>query len=237
MIVTESKEYNVVLGNEYLDQVQATIDYYGEYMSIGITDQIEYIPISCKQRIEDPNTIYLINFKDYHSNQELELELEDDNEPTAPTYTTIQVGNTFAQFEEQLIANVKIKNADNPLNPPPPDIFKLIQPEIIEIKDKKKEDQKVSIPISENKSTFIGHTLDNDQKQIITQLLYDNADIFATEFAELKKTNVVYHTINTGESYPIKQRAYRVSLVEQKHIEKEIAKMEKDGIIRKSKSL
>src|ERR1041384_8634744 len=127
MIVTKSKKYNVVLGNKYLDQVQATIDYYGEYMSIGITDQIEYIPISCKQRIEDPNTIYPINFKDYHSNQELELELEDDNKPTAPTYTTIQVGNTFAQFEEQLIANVKIENADNPLNPPPPDIFKLIQ--------------------------------------------------------------------------------------------------------------
>ncbi|CAG8662829.1 16347_t:CDS:2, partial [Dentiscutata erythropus] len=45
------------------------------------------------------------------------------------------VGNTFSQLDKQLIANVKIENIDNP---PLPDIFKLIQPEINKIKDKRK---------------------------------------------------------------------------------------------------
>ncbi|CAG8856829.1 1294_t:CDS:1, partial [Gigaspora margarita] len=52
--------------------------------------------------------------------------------------------------------------------------------------------------------------------------------IFATKFSELQKTNIVYHSINTGESYPIKQRAYRASPVEQDYIQKEIGIMEKD---------
>ncbi|CAG8468242.1 5528_t:CDS:2, partial [Dentiscutata erythropus] len=101
---------------------------------------------------------------------ELELELKND-EPTEPIYTTIQVGNIFSQLDKQLIANVKIENVNNPLNPPPPDIFKLIQPEINEIKDKRKEAQKVSIYIIEDKSTFIEYTLNNSQQQIIIQLL------------------------------------------------------------------
>ncbi|CAG8774540.1 25339_t:CDS:2, partial [Dentiscutata erythropus] len=129
-------------------------------MSIGIGDQVEYIPISCKQQIEDPNTVYPINFKNLYSNQKLELKLEND-ELMEPIYTTIQVGNTFSQLDEQLIANIKIENVNNSLNPPPPDIFKLIQPEINEIKDKRKKAQKVPIHITEDKSTFIEHTLNN----------------------------------------------------------------------------
>ncbi|CAG8793575.1 12683_t:CDS:1, partial [Dentiscutata erythropus] len=97
-------------------------------------------------------------------------ELENE-EPTEPIYTTIQVGNTFSQLNKQLIANVKIENVNNPLNPPSPNIFKLIQLEINEIKDKRKEAQKVPIHITENKSTFIRYTLNNSQQQIITQLL------------------------------------------------------------------
>ncbi|CAG8550717.1 18141_t:CDS:1, partial [Dentiscutata erythropus] len=68
---------------------------------------------------------------------ELELKLKNDK-PTKPIYTTIQVENIFSQLDKQLIANVKIENINNPLNPSP-DIFKLIQPKINEIKNKKKE--------------------------------------------------------------------------------------------------
>ncbi|CAG8799434.1 16166_t:CDS:1, partial [Racocetra persica] len=46
------------------------------------------------------------------------------------------------------------------------EIFKLIQPEIKKIKDKKKEDMKISISITEDKLTFIGHNLDEQQKRI-----------------------------------------------------------------------
>jgi hypothetical protein len=204
MLVTDSKEYNVVLGNEYLDKAQAVIDYYGGFMSIGVADQIEYIPISCKQRIRDPNTLYPILYKNIYNNMELELELEEDN-LSESTYTAIQIGNTFSQFEEQVIASVKVENIDNPLSPTCDDeIFKLVQPEINEIKNERKSSQKCSIPITQDKSTYIGNNLDKEQQQQITQLLHDNNNIFATTFSELGKTNTVYHNINTGDACPIK---------------------------------
>ncbi|CAG8798356.1 16440_t:CDS:1, partial [Dentiscutata erythropus] len=56
----------------------------------------------------------------------LELELEEED-ITKPTYTTIQVSNTFTQLEDQLIANVKIENINNPLQYQLDNIFRLIQ--------------------------------------------------------------------------------------------------------------
>ncbi|CAG8756720.1 15267_t:CDS:2, partial [Dentiscutata erythropus] len=65
----------------------------------------------------------------------LELELEEED-ITEPIYTTIQVGNNFTQLEDQLIANIKIENINNPLQYQPDNIFRLIQPEIKKIKEK-----------------------------------------------------------------------------------------------------
>ncbi|CAG8737061.1 8257_t:CDS:2 [Dentiscutata erythropus] len=64
----------------------------------------------------------------------LELKLKEED-ITKPMYTTIQVGNNFTQLEDQLIANVKIENINNPLQYQPDDIFRLIQPEMKKIKE------------------------------------------------------------------------------------------------------
>lgn len=47
MLVTNSKEYNVVLGNEYLDKVKATIDFASGIMTIGWNEDYESVPITC----------------------------------------------------------------------------------------------------------------------------------------------------------------------------------------------
>ncbi|CAG8514310.1 19929_t:CDS:2 [Dentiscutata erythropus] len=115
----------------------------------------------------NPYDKFFINIlSDLNNMFELELELEEED-ITEPTYTTIQVGNNFTQLEDQLIANVKIENINNPLQHQPDNIFRLIQLEIKEIKESQEENQKISIPITEDKSTFIGHTLDNQQQQTI----------------------------------------------------------------------
>ena len=81
MIVIESKEYNVVLENEYLDKVKATIDFSLGLMSIGANDKIEYIPITCWNKIENPNQLYPIPYKQIINNDfQLELEEDDDND-------------------------------------------------------------------------------------------------------------------------------------------------------------
>src|SRR5256884_523341 len=67
-------------------------------------------------------------------------------------------------------------------------------------------------------------------------LLQKNEDIFIKGKYEVGRTNVVKHTIDTGDEKPIKQRARRLS-VKEKELEKEhIEEMLKKGIIRKSKS-
>ena len=67
-------------------------------------------------------------------------------------------------------------------------------------------------------------------------MLQKNEDIFIKGKYEVGRTNVVKHTIDTGDEKPIKQRARRL-LVKEKELEKEhIEEMLKKGIIRRSKS-
>ena len=79
MLVTESKEYNVVLGNEYLDQAKANIDFKLGLMTVGNENNLEYIPITCWKKIEDPNILCEIFYKQTKEN-DLKLELEEDED-------------------------------------------------------------------------------------------------------------------------------------------------------------
>src|SRR5436190_7329865 len=91
----------------------------------------------------------------------------------------------------------------------------------------KKEEKEVKYRIGE---------LTESQRKRVEELLRKNEDIFIKGKYEVGRTNVVKHTIDTGDEKPIKQRARRLS-VKEKELEKEhIEEMLKKGIIRKSKS-
>ena len=91
----------------------------------------------------------------------------------------------------------------------------------------KKEEKEVKYKIGE---------LTGSQRKRVEELLRKNEDIFIKGKYEVGRTNVVKHTIDTGEEKLIKQRARRLS-VKEKELEKEhIEEMLKKGIIRKSKS-
>src|SRR6266487_1207724 len=91
----------------------------------------------------------------------------------------------------------------------------------------KKEEKEVKYKIGE---------LTGSQRKRVEELLRKNEDIFIKGKYEVGRTNIVKHTINTGDKKPIKQRARRLS-VKEKELEKEhIEEMLKKGIIRKSKS-
>ena len=51
MIVTESKEYNVLLGNTWLKHVKAIINYENNQMEIKYDKLKQTIPITCMQRL------------------------------------------------------------------------------------------------------------------------------------------------------------------------------------------
>src|SRR5256885_714638 len=91
----------------------------------------------------------------------------------------------------------------------------------------KKEEREVKYKIGE---------LTESQWKRVEELLRKNEDIFIKDKYEVGRTNIVKHTIDTGDEKPIKQRARRLS-VKEKELEKEhIEEMLKKGIIRKSKS-
>src|SRR5436309_13059227 len=74
------------------------------------------------------------------------------------------------------------------------------------------------------------------QQQKVEKLLQKNEDIFIKGKYEVRRTNVVKHTIDIGDEKLIKQRARRL-LAKEKELEKEhIEEMLKKGIIRGSKS-
>ena len=49
-----------------------------------------------------------------------------------------------------------------------------------------------------------------EQKHQLKELLLQNGDLFALDPSELGVTNVVQHTINTGDSTPTCQQAHRI---------------------------
>ena len=78
--------------------------------------------------------------------------------------------------------------------------------------------------------------LDYHQQQTFHQLLADYSDICAQSQTQIGKTTAIKHKINTGNSLPIAQKPYRTNPENAKFLNEEIKKMLENGIIRPSKS-
>ena len=82
MVVTTSKDYNIILGNEWLSKVRAKMDFELGLLTIT-TEQGEITtPVTCWDQIKNPLQFYPIlqNPISTINNYELELEEEDDQE-------------------------------------------------------------------------------------------------------------------------------------------------------------
>ena len=71
----------------------------------------------------------------------------------------------------------------------------------------------------------IGENVDPDQKQKLHDLLERYLPLFSYNPEELGRTNVCQHEIETGNSRPIQQRAYRVAPKERELISKRVEEM------------
>ena len=74
------------------------------------------------------------------------------------------------------------------------------------------------------------------QGQQLTQLIGEYSDVFALNDAELGCTNMVRHSIDTGDNPPVKQRPYRTPIVYRKTISQMIDQMTEQGVIQPSMS-
>ena len=68
----------------------------------------------------------------------------------------------------------------------------------------------------------------------LTQLIRQYADVFALNDSELGCTNLVQHSINTGDSHPIKQQPYRTPIVHRETISQMTDTMQEQGVIQPS---
>ena len=79
-------------------------------------------------------------------------------------------------------------------------------------------------------------TLPGTELTKLTQLLYKYQDIFKSPDGQLGRTNLVKHRIDTGNAVPIKQRPRRLPVSQIEAVDKELDKMEAEGIIEASDS-
>ena len=78
--------------------------------------------------------------------------------------------------------------------------------------------------------------LSSEQVTLLMNLVEEYSDIFALDATELGSTNLVTHSIDTGDSPPIRQLVRRVPFALHMKIEQLIQEMMDQGVIQHSSS-
>ena len=76
----------------------------------------------------------------------------------------------------------------------------------------------------------------DEQRNKLIALLYANQDLFTSDLSELPGTDLMTHTIDTGDAIPIRQRPFRHSVEARKEIDRQIDVLLKSDIIEESDS-
>ena len=90
--------------------------------------------------------------------------------------------------------------------------------------------------LKDNIEFHISQALTPAQKKEMLQLLVDNRKVFSTCTAELGQTDLIEHSIDTGDAKPVNQRSYRVSPKHRQDLDDIIDDMLKHGLIEHSTS-
>ena len=77
----------------------------------------------------------------------------------------------------------------------------------------------------------IGETISEKQREALTDLLYQHADVFALTEGDLGNCSLTEHAIDTGNAEPIRQYPYKTSWKERKIIQEYVDKMLEQDII------
>ena len=76
-----------------------------------------------------------------------------------------------------------------------------------------------------------------EHKDVISRLVEDKSDIFASKDSDLGHTDTIKTKIDTGKEPPIKLKAYKAPLNNRRVIDDAVKKMLDAGVIRRSRSL
>ena len=80
------------------------------------------------------------------------------------------------------------------------------------------------------------NSLSREQFEKLTNLIFRNLDLFATGMKDLVGTDVLYHSIDTGDAEPVRKRAYRQSPEMMREMQRQVKEMLDAGIVQESES-
>ena len=233
--VLESKDEILILGNNWLRETNANMNWEQSTLTIKQGKYVIRIPITFTKTAkvvtqeeeltdddEDFEDEYLEEYPIYLSDEQFESESDNDESksnnnselefnPWNNYYSPINSENDTD--EEELGIN------SNKINPA---VFLAETAEYA-------ADEEI-IPFEQT------GPLDYHQQQLFQDLLNEYVDICAKSQTEIGRTTEIKHRIYTGNAMPIAQKPYRTNPENAKFLNEELKKMETNGIIRPSYS-
>ncbi|GES73591.1 retroviral-like aspartic protease 1 [Rhizophagus clarus] len=105
IVVTESKNYNIVLGNNWISKVCATLDYNNGLLTILTSHGTVTIAVTCWDNIKNPLQFHPIPQVSIENPSELELEGEDENVESQTFFFNVQQTSNITQIEGDVYPN------------------------------------------------------------------------------------------------------------------------------------
>src|SRR6185312_11320162 len=222
--VLDSTDEVFILGNDWLNRMNAVLDWKQGKLSVTGRNTTVTVPVICTKT------------------KATGIEFSGSDETTdSSTESDSNFEEEMGTREVPVYFSDSFSNTDLEFNP-------WIQLEIP--KTKKKELKKTAEETKENPAIYLAQAetketqelkphlgpLDVHQQGLFNQILNENLDICAKSQTEIGRTNIIEHKIITGDAIPVAKAPYRVNMRNREFLKTEIEKMEANGIIRKSSS-
>ena len=214
--VIPSKDNVLILGNDWLRRIDAIIHYKRETLIINHKGRTIHVPISYTIKRNCITT-------EIDEDSEDEYESEDDLIESQIYYSD----NAYSSDEENLEYNPWLNHA---VEPEFQDEDELMENPAVFLAEAEKLQEE-----EKPKELHLGPLL-YEQQVSFNNLLRNYKDICAQSQTQIGRTDVIKHKIITGDAIPIAQPAYRSNPKNLTFIKDEVARMEKQGLIRKSAS-
>ena len=202
--VLESKDEVLILGNEWLIENDAAMQWKEAIFTIKKGQRVVRIPVTLTKTAK------------LHATKEPKEEYDDDEYNESNIYYS---DLSLSDDDDDLEYNPWAENYDNPA------IY------LAEGESANKQNDEWDF----SKDMHVG-PLDHHQQHLFQKLIHENEDVCASSQMDIGRTDLIKHEINTSDSDPIAQQAYKSNPIKKEFIEKEVADMEARNLIRKSMS-
>jgi len=259
--ITESNDYYIVAGNDWLTKCQAQLHWDKGAFIFKWNGIIHQVPMTCWEKpifdqFQQPTPVTTPINDEYEeetlTSQRHYAVLGDNvSQPILAETKPDQILIQGQCYSPQYYENLKQKFS---IQPPTNEKWKyhwqgpgnrcwchqrLDKPtDVCELCQKEWEHLQLLSNIPEEKPRILksATSLEGKQQQHLTTFLKQYDDLFADDLSQLGHTNVETHHIPLESDMPIRQRAYRVAPPEQDFIKEEIDKMLKNKLIQPSES-